>query len=366
MRWGVPIAAAAVIGAAIGAGPVIAAVSGDPVLPERTAAQLLADAAAAVKKAGGPPAMSGTVQQTASLGLPALPGQGGAASPLALLSGSHEVKVWYGSQDRLRIALPGQMSETNLIVNGDQTWYWDSGTNTATKVKLPAKTEQDQKLPTPGPTDLTPQQVAETFLDRVNEDTGVSVTNTSEVAGRPVYQLVLTPKAQSSLVKEVRLALDGENYMPLQVQVFAKESAEPAFQVGFTQVTFSPPAEENFVFTPPAGAKVEEAELGKLREPAAADHSKEAGKAAEQVKVVGDGWTSVAVLPFEQKGQQGRQDSPEAQAAKVILDQATPVSGTWGSGKLIRTKLVTALLTDDGRLLAGAVTPDELVKVAGR
>lgn len=30
VRWGVPIAAAAVIGAAIGAGPVIAAVSGAP------------------------------------------------------------------------------------------------------------------------------------------------------------------------------------------------------------------------------------------------------------------------------------------------------------------------------------------------
>ncbi|WP_344845024.1 hypothetical protein [Nonomuraea dietziae] len=46
VRWGVPMAAVAVIGAAIGAGPVIAAVSGDPVLPERSAQQLLAEAAA--------------------------------------------------------------------------------------------------------------------------------------------------------------------------------------------------------------------------------------------------------------------------------------------------------------------------------
>ncbi len=54
-------------------------------------------------------------------------------------------------------------------------------------------------------------------------------------------------------MQEVRLALDGENYMPLRVQVYAKGSAEPAFQVGFTQVTFTPPAAENFSFTPPAG-----------------------------------------------------------------------------------------------------------------
>ncbi|WP_246266662.1 LolA family protein [Nonomuraea typhae] len=383
MRWGVPIAAAAVIGAAIGAGPVIAAVSGDPVLPERSAEQLLADAAAAAKKAGGPPQMSGTVQQTASLGLPALPSQGGSASPLAMLSGSREIKVWYGAEDRLRVALPGQMSETNLIVNGDQAWYWDSGTNTATKLKLPAEGEQSPAKPVPSPTDLTPQQVAQGFLDRVDESTGVSVTNTAEVAGRAAYQLVLTPKAQGSLVQEVRLALDGENYMPLQVQVFAKGSAEPAFQVGFTQVTFTAPAAENFAFTPPAGAKVEEQDLGKLggQQP---EHGKEAEKAAEDVKVVGEGWTTVAVLPFkpgeqkpaeqkpgeqklgELKPEEQQSGSSEAQALTAILEQATPVSGAWGSGKMIKTKLVTALLTDDGRLLAGAVTPDELVKVAGQ
>src|SRR5690349_9376669 len=115
VRWGVPIAAAAVIAGAMGAGPVIAAVSGDPVLPERTAQQLLADAAAATKDKAGPPPMSGTVQQTASLGLPALPDMGG-TSPLSLLSGSHEVKVWYGAGDKLRVAMPTQFDESNLIV----------------------------------------------------------------------------------------------------------------------------------------------------------------------------------------------------------------------------------------------------------
>ncbi|WP_449066401.1 hypothetical protein [Planomonospora algeriensis] len=52
--------------------------------------------------------------------------------------------------------------------------------------------------------------------------------------------------------------------------------------------------------------------------------------------------------------------------AEALLKSATPVSGTWGSGKVIRTKLVSALLTDDGRLLVGAVTPEKLVEVAGR
>ncbi|WP_336205213.1 LolA family protein [Nonomuraea sp. LPB2021202275-12-8] len=380
VRWGVPIAAAAVIGAAIGAGPVIAAVSGDPVLPQRSAQQLLADAVAATEKSEGLPPMSGTVQQTASLGLPALP-QTGASSPLSLVSGSHEVKVWYGSQDKLRVAMPTQLNETNLIVNGDQTWYWDSASNTATRVKLQHEGERPHDLATPRPQDLTPQAVAEKVLSRADEHTAISVTNTAEVAGRPAYQLVLKPKAAGSLVQEVRLAIDGENYVPLQVQVFAKGSAEPAFQVGFTQVTFTPPAAENFTFTPPAGAKVEEQVIGgEKQKEISKEHAEEARKAAGDIKVVGEGWTSVVVLPASLSDLTARptegatpsgEKSPFDQGADPgalvdsVLKSATTVSGPWGSGKLVKTKLATALLTDDGRLLVGAVTPEEITKAAG-
>jgi outer membrane lipoprotein-sorting protein len=362
VRWGVPIAAAAVIGAAVGAGPVIAAVSGAPALPERTARQLLADAAAAAR-ADGPLPLSGTLQQTASLGLPALPGQEGMnASPLSLLSGSHEAKIWYGDKGRMRIALPGQMSETNLIVNGDQSWFWESGTNTATKIRPSGETDHG-RAEAPAPT-MTPQQAAAQMLDKVDADTAVSVTNTAEVAGRAAYQLVLTPKPSASLVREVRVAIDGEKLVPLQVQVFAKGSAEPAFQVGFTEVTFTPPAEENFTFTPPAGAKVKEQDFSDLKKSLGEKEGEQAAHAAaKKSEVVGKGWTSVLVMPF--KLEQGGQGKGQNQAVTdAVLASATPVSGTWGSGKLLKTKLVSALLTDDGRLLAGAVAPDELLKAA--
>ncbi|MFB9470361.1 outer membrane lipoprotein carrier protein LolA [Nonomuraea salmonea] len=388
MRWGVPVAAAAVIGAAIGAGPVIAAVSGEPVLPERSAEQLLADAVAATHKEGGIPPMSGTVQQTASLGIPALPATGG-SSPLSLLSGSHEVKVWYGAADKLRVAMPTQLNETNLVINGGQAWYWDSATNTATKLKIKEGAPERPATPVPQQTDLTPQQLAQRLLDAAGEHTAIRVINTAEVAGRPVYQLVLSPKEEGSLVQEVRIALDGETYVPLQVQVYAKGSAEPAYQVGFTQVTFTPPAAENFTFTPPAGAKVEEQEIGfENGKDQRAEHAEHAEDVAGDAKVVGEGWATVAVLPFDadtfakdaQKdaakasgNESGDQHGPDGFGADAdpqalidgVLQSATPVSGTWGSGKLIKTKLVTALLTDDGRLLVGAVTPEEITKAAG-
>ncbi|MEV0587143.1 DUF2092 domain-containing protein [Nonomuraea sp. NPDC050310] len=346
VRWGVPVAAVAVIGAAVAAGPVVAAVGADPVLPGKTASQLLADAAAASRDGKGLPPMSGTVTKTASLGLPALPG--GPESPAALLTGAHELKVWYGSRDRVRLAVPEEMSEKNFIYDGTQAWLWDSSTNTATKFKLPAGTAEQP--PAPKPSDLTPQQVAEKVLNQAEQHSTVSVSGNDKVAGRAVYQLSLVPKDAGTLVQEVRVALDGETYLPMRVQLYAKGSAEPAFEVGFTEVNFTAPAEENFTFTPPAGVKVEERplDLGAL-----AEH--QADQATPAIKTLGSGWSTVAALPYQR-----------SESFDELLSAAKPVSGTWGSGKLITSKLLTVLVTDDGRILAGAVTPDKLVETAGQ
>lgn len=373
VRWGVPVAAIAMVAGAVGAGPVIAAVQGDPVLPERTAEQLLADAAQAAGSGLKP--MSGTVMQTASLGLPALPqvaGMGG-TSPAALLAGSHELKVWYGGADRLRLALPGRMSETDLIVNGDQVWLWESDANKATRItggtgRAPVGPEHAL------PAAMTPQQLAGEVLRKAGPDTVVGVTNTERVADRPAYQLVLTPKDGSSLIREVKLALDGETFVPLRVQVYARSAAEPAFEIGFTSVTFTPPAPDNFTFTPPAGTKVEEkslADAGRMLEA----RQERAEGLKDRVKTVGGGWTSVAVFPFSardlgaqvERGQGGRPGGQDASAiAGALLKSATRVNGPWGGGRVVQTKLLSALLTDDGRLLVGAVTPAKLAEVAGR
>jgi hypothetical protein len=37
-----------------------------------------------------------------------------------------------------------------------------------------------------------------------------------------------------------------------------------------------------------------------------------------------------------------------------------PVRGTWGSGRLLQTTLLSVLVTSKGQILAGAVTPSVL------
>ncbi|MGH3300199.1 MAG: hypothetical protein ACRDOK_00735, partial [Streptosporangiaceae bacterium] len=51
---------------------------------------------------------------------------------------------------------------------------------------------------------------------------------------------------------------------------------------------------------------------------------------------------------------------------QTLLMATMPVSGSWGSGRLLQTALVSALVTSKGQVLVGAVSPSVLyADVAG-
>ena len=295
-RWAVPSGAVAAVGVVV-AGSVLTTAQAAPVLPARTPAQLIA-AIAATKPA--PSALSGTITWNAALGLPDLPSTGGPMSITSLLTGSHTVKIWYARPGQLRLALPVPLGETDLRVDGRQIWLWDSQTNTATHVVpsaaparrmgsrhgplrdareqwntqsrgfAPVSASPDSGDVAPSsagaqgttysigatPTPPTPQQVARQLLAAIGPTTAVSVQSNIVIAGRAAYQLTLAPKNPGSLIGRVSIAVDASRYLPLRVQVFARGSASPAYQVGYTALSFARPAASNFAFTPPPGAKV--------------------------------------------------------------------------------------------------------------
>jgi outer membrane lipoprotein-sorting protein len=396
MRWAVPAGMVAVT-AAVTAGSMITIAQASPELPARSPAQLLA---AVAGHTGLPPALTGTVVETASLGIPNLPDTGNPTSITSLLAGSHTIKVWYADPAHFRLAVPVPLSETDVVRNGSTAWLWQSRTNTVTRMQLPAKASgaAQQDIPAPGQTPLTPQQAAQQVLEAVGPTTAVSVDPAVTVAGQAAYQLVLAPKDSRSLVGRVTLALDGQHTdVPLRVQVFARGATTPAFQVGYTSVAFVTPAPANFDFTPPPGAKV--TTTGPVN--GWSGHSPAQKRAAEQKAqqkmaatggptVLGKDWLSVAVLPGDAlSGLSGAGNAAIAagQAARnvaggpgsgsvagpdsaailgALLKAATPVHGAWGSGKLLRTSLVSVLITDSGKVLVGSVTPAVLYSAAAQ
>jgi outer membrane lipoprotein-sorting protein len=367
LRWAVPAGACVVTGGII-AGSVMSVAQASPPLPARTPAQLLADVAG---QPGPPAPFTGTVVETASLGLPDLPGSSGSTSPASLLTGSHTVRVYYADPQHLRLAVPGQLSETDVIRNGRSAWVWDSARNQVTHYQLPARSARDGSgataAPAPQKTPLTPQQAAQRVLAAVGPTTTVSVARNVTVAGESAYELVLAPKDSRSLIGQVRIAIDGQRDVPLRVQVFGRGANSPAFQTGFQSVSFTRPAAANFAFSPPQHAKVVQGSM---------NSGNAAGKHNGQQSMVGKGWMAVAVLPAGDMtspgpaasgGSAGSNGPAESQRTmQALLSAAKPVSGSWGSGKLLRTTLFSALLTNDGRLLVGAVTPDVLYSAASQ
>jgi outer membrane lipoprotein-sorting protein len=355
-RWAVPIGALVITGGVM-AGSLISVAQAAPALPARTPAQLLAE----VADSSAPP-LTGTVVETASFGLPRLPGTGNPTSLSSLLTGSHTIRVWYSSQEHFRLAVPESLSESDLIRDGSTAWLWQSTKNSVTEFSLPA---HEAAPATPPVRALTPQQAAQQVLATVGPTTTVSVASNVTVAGKAAYELILAPKDSRSLVGQVRIAIDGGNGVPLRLQVFARGASSPAFQVGYTSVQYVTPAPGELSFTPPPGAKVTQVSLT----------GGDSGNAPPGVSSVGTGWLTVlelpssALVPGSGSGSGGPvsvngKDGDSAAVIRALLASATPVHGAWGTGRLLRTSLISVLMTDGGRTFVGAVQPSVLYAAA--
>lgn len=362
---GVPVLAGAAILVPIAA-------SGAVDLPDKTPAELIAFAAASDVDA-----LSGTIEQSSDLGLPdlgALTGAMGDESSegaptaadiddlIALVTGSHTAKVYLDGESA-RLQVLDRLGERNVYVDGDanQVWYVDSETQTATQLTLPSDAEIDQlhsDAPAPPDSALTPDQMLDQALADLDETTEVTVGTDARVAGRDVYELVLTPRTEDTLVGEIRFAIDGENGVALAAAVTARGASEPAFQTGFTQVDFSAPDPAVFAFTPGDDVTVTQNEIDLPT--GAPDHDDATTDAASPV-VYGEGWSAVVELP----------DTSEAGSADVFsgldpeqLQLLDSLTSAVDGGRVLQTSLVTVLITDDGRVLVGAVPAARLVEAA--
>ena len=379
-RWTVAAAAtAAVVGGAL---VVPAVASADPDLPPTTAADLLEDLATASERP-----FSGTVVQTVDLGLPELPqGMGGSSELMTLLAGSTTLRLWSDGPERTRVAVLGALAESDLVRDGDDAWLWRSDQDTALHADLsalPQHPEGEERAPMGGTGAASPADAARAALDALDPTTEVSVDGTATVAGRDAYELVLEPRSEDSLVGEVRLAVDAETSYPLRAQVTARGATEPAFESGFTSISFTTPGDEVFDFTPPAGTEVQEVDPAQLSamgghdDPSGAtSHPGAAPGEAASPTVVGEGWTSVLVLrdaagaldptstAREGSAKGGDEDEAAAELGATLLGAFQPVEGEYGSGRAFSSALLSALALDDGRVLVGAVPVEVLERAA--
>ena len=357
-RWLPAVTVPAVIaaGALVNASQAGAAVD----LPDKTAAQVLT-----LLGESSVESLSGTVEQTSELGIPALPSAGagadggagsgaagsGAGAALELLTGSHTARVYVDGPARIRVQVLDPLAERDVVRNGDEVWLYSSESNAATHLVLPADSTRGAKPAHDGV--LTPAELADEFLGAIDESTEVTGDPDTVVAGRPAYDLVLTPAAADTLVGSVSIAVDAESGLPLSVDVAARGQQEPAFRVAFTQLSLEVPPAERFEFTPPPGATVTEQPLPtaptSASRPGAGLGLPDSFPGLGRPTVIGTGWDAVVDLPIGL--------AASMLSASPLLDELTSdVDG----GRFLHTALVNVLLTDDGRLVVGSVPLERL------
>jgi outer membrane lipoprotein-sorting protein len=352
-----PALIAPVVVAGVVAAPVIAQAASTPIAGDHpTAAAVIASIAKSSDAR-----YSGKISQTSDLGLPELPtGAGGsslegnASDALSLLTASHTARVYVDGASKQRVQVTEQLAEQDLIRNGSTVWTWDSKQRAATKTTLPSRSAQTPGSQTPGSGTATPTDVAEQAIDAITPTTTVSKPVATSVAGHDAWLLTLTPKSSDTLVGRVQLAVDQQTGLPLRASVTADGRTDPAFQVGFTSLDYGAPAARLFDFTPPTGADVSTKDLSDATPGSGARHH--GSGSAERPTVSGTGWDTVVVLPAGSADQAGL-----GSEASGLLDQlTTAVAG----GRAVQTSLVSVYLTDDGRVLAGAVPVSALVAAA--
>ena len=379
LRWALPAGVAAAIAVASLTAGTAASGAAEPKLPVRTAAQLLA----AVETAQ-PHGFSGTIVETANLGLPQLPqigdSSGGDASLSInnLITGAHTLRIWYAGPTQQRLALLGRLSESDVVHQGTDLWTYTSTNRRVTHTTLPKPdvgTSRAEHL-----SGLTPQQAANKALQAIDPSTVVQVDRTARVAGRAAYQLLLMPKDTRSLIGSVRIAVDARSWMPLRVQVFARGANSPAIQIGFTDVSFTVPDASVFHFVPPAGSTIVQGspltDLGNgvtgpaglvpgrhhASQPAPAQPPQVPSAAADtgaHSKLLGSGWTTV--LETKMLGPSTSPGPSSGPSFGDLLNKiATPVKG----GRLVTSTLLSVFIADDGEVFAGPVSPAAIQQVA--
>ncbi|MEU0055230.1 sigma-E factor regulatory protein RseB domain-containing protein [Streptomyces sp. NPDC006334] len=391
VRYVVPVTVVGVAAATIGLVPALAD-SGDPDLPKITAQQLIQKIAASDVQQ-----LSGTVKITTDLGLPDLgglesgllsgaagkKGDESSADPSAklteLASGTHTLRVAADGPDRQKLSLLENAAEYSVIHNGKDVWGYDSASNQVYHSTAEEGREGHEAAP------ATPKDFADEALKAVDDTTSVTVDGTVRVAGRDAYKLLVKPKQSGSTVGAISVAVDAKTGLPLKFTLTPAAGGAAVVDVGFTQVTFARPAASTFDFTPPKGAKVtggdEDGPAG-LGDKAPGQPGKAPGheggrpglpgKAPEEglgrdldgLNVLGEGWTSIAAFDTGGEGVPSGK-TPEAGAFGGFLDSfGDKVTGKFGSGTVFSTRLINALVTDDGKVYVGAVTKDALVKAA--
>lgn len=346
-RWAVVVV---LLGVLIALPPVVGAL---PASDAEVSATDLRDAALA--SADRP--YSGYAESAGGLTLPV--GSPRFSSVVDLFSDRTQMRVWWRSDTESRVDVVTAGGETSYRADVRGGWTWTYEDQRATRGAREA-------FHLPIPPDLLPASLGRRLLSEA-ADEELSRIGAERIAGRDGLGVRLTPTADASSVDHVDVWVDADSGLPLQVQLYGKDSDLAALDARFLDLELADPDPALIRFRPPPGARVsvsEEAgvierarrELGPVPLPdvLAGLPRRRVEGAPEAIGLYGSGVTLLAVVPVS--GRVGRDVASSLRAVPESVDQPRGVRAAAGP-----LGLMVLNPPDEGAyLVTGTVTLDAL------
>ena len=345
---------ALVIGAGVSVTALAFALGTGPVPPPKPLAQALHDALSGTPVEG----VSASVQLSDHLLEGASLSTGGQLGELAsspLISGGSG-RLWIAKDGRVRLELQSQKGYTQILYDGNTVSLYDAADNTLYRYTLPA---HEQAPAEPAHQHEAPSvSTIEEAISHLSKRAEVSGASATDVAGRPAYEVRISPKEGGSLLGGAEVSFDADHGVPLSAAIYSSTSPSPVIELTASEVSYGPVADSVFAISPPANAKIEEI----AGSDSAAHKTSSSSDWPDKPKITtqGQGPSTIAVLQSKAKaGAKG--------GAAETLEGLPKVTINGAVASELRTELGTLLSFERSGvryLLAGSVTPAAIEALA--
>ena len=170
----------------------------------------------------------------------------------ALISGASG-RLWLTNDGRGRIELQSDAGDTQVVWDSSKLTVYDSSSNTAYEIALPASAAQDSGSKSPPSLDEISNAIAQLEQHAIVSDAEPGV-----VANQGAYTVSVSPKENGGLFGEGQLTWAASNGVPLRIAVTAKGDSTPVLELKVTDISFGAVDPADVSIAPPAGAKVVE------------------------------------------------------------------------------------------------------------
>jgi len=334
-------------------------------LPVHTAA-IAPDALRARMLASADHPYQGYVETDGRLNLPELPQLGTISS---LLSGSTKIRTWFAAPDEWRTDVLTDTGEQDTYGTQVGTLSWNFETGQITQIL------GDPVVRLPRADDLTPPHLALRLLHTAAAGDKLVPLPARDVAGISAPGVEIRPVSPDTTITRVDLWADPATGVPVAVEVYGGGSSAPVITSRFLDFSSARPADSAAQFAVPDGVAVATANSSDInslldtraRFPLPAQLAGQAAKPVldgygADVSGYGSGFATFAVLFLGDRiGDSALSAATQAGAAPVTFPN--------GTGRLIRTPLLSVLLVRSDRfdrifLLVGLTGPELLTKAA--